>query len=142
MVTSYHEKHVRSAGIQAYHKQMQSHRSKAQLLQEAQLWQMEHTLLLSITVFTGASSPAGNLYCGNRLDRMSDSVLVLTVDEWEVRYLPCAEGTCSTMGGLSITQHISALSSCRYPCNTERVLLIPSGRDRNFRLGSAASCVC
>ena len=111
MLTSHHEKPVRSADIQAYHMQMQSQRSKAQLLQEAQLWQMEHTLLLSMTVFTGASSPAGNLYCGNRLDRMSDSVLVLTVDEWEVRYLPCAEGTCSAMEGLSIAQHISALNS-------------------------------
>ena len=95
----------------AYHKEMQSQGSKAQLLQEAQSWQMEHTLLLSMTVFTGASSPAGNLYCGNRLDRMSDSVLVLTVDECEVRYLPCAEGTCSAIDKLSIAQRIAALSS-------------------------------
>ena len=72
---------------------------------------MEHTLLLSMTVFTGSSSPAGNLYCGNRLDRMSDSVFVLTVDEWEVRYLPCAEGLCSAMGFLSMVQHIPALRS-------------------------------
>ena len=62
--------------------------------------EVEHTLLLSMTVFTGMSSPAGNLYWGNRFDRMSDNVFVLTVEEWEVRYLPCAEGTCSAMGSL------------------------------------------
>lgn len=54
------------------------------------------TLLLSMTSFEGWSSPAGNLYWGKRFCRMSDSVFVLVVLAWEVMYLPCASGTCST----------------------------------------------
>ena len=51
------------------------------------------TLLLSMTSLAGWSSPSGNLYWGKRFDKMSEIVFVLMVDEWEVRYLPCASGT-------------------------------------------------
>ncbi len=59
------------------------------------------TLLLSMISLDGVSSPSGNLYWGKRLDRMSDSVFVLQVDAWEVRYLPCASGNCTHLQGLT-----------------------------------------
>ncbi len=58
------------------------------------------TLLLSMISLDGASLPSGNLYWGKRLDRISDSVFVLQVDAWEVRYLPCASGNCAHLQAL------------------------------------------